>query len=490
MLRIAVAVLAVATLTSTAHAHQAVDPKILQMVPNDDDAVPDKSIDARIRRGRDLFLNETFKGNGRTCGTCHEPTNNFTIDPAFIATLPQSSPLFVAENNPNLRGLEDPQLLRQGLICENLDGFPNPPTLPSTTTCVFRNVPHTLALRTSTIPRADFPLVNATGWSGDGSPGEGSLFNFAVGAVVQHFPKDQQRRPGIDFKVPTKNQLTDLLMFQLSLGRQSDVSLDGDSGPELVFSDANAEIGKRLFVDGVPGRNGTVRSCAACHDEAGANDQNGANRQFNTGISRLPTSPTCTSNVAPGDGGFGATPVVTTIICNPGKTVVFRGDGTFNTPPIIEAADTSPFFHNGAISGPIENAVAFYTSDTFNASPSGNGNAFVLTQTQINQIGALLRALNSRENVKNSITVSTRASGESQPLGAKSLQEALSETVDALGVLNTAPVPLYSGTTIRPLLTSAAGLQQKAATQNGSARRSSIAAAIANLRQAQSQFTN
>ena len=38
-----------------------------------------------IERGRRLFMNETFNGNGRTCATCHPPTNNFTIDPAFIA---------------------------------------------------------------------------------------------------------------------------------------------------------------------------------------------------------------------------------------------------------------------------------------------------------------------------------------------------------------------------------------------------------------------
>ena len=26
---------------------------------------------ALIAKGRDLFFNETFNGNGRTCGTCH-----------------------------------------------------------------------------------------------------------------------------------------------------------------------------------------------------------------------------------------------------------------------------------------------------------------------------------------------------------------------------------------------------------------------------------
>jgi cytochrome c peroxidase len=55
-----------------------------------------------IEQGRQLFMNETFDGNGRTCATCHPPANNFTIDPEFIASLPDDDPLFVAEFNPAL----------------------------------------------------------------------------------------------------------------------------------------------------------------------------------------------------------------------------------------------------------------------------------------------------------------------------------------------------------------------------------------------------
>ena len=33
-----------------------------------------------IEQGRVLFFEETFNGNGRTCGTCHRLENNFTID--------------------------------------------------------------------------------------------------------------------------------------------------------------------------------------------------------------------------------------------------------------------------------------------------------------------------------------------------------------------------------------------------------------------------
>ena len=33
-----------------------------------------------VTQGEDIFFNETFDGNGRTCGTCHPATNNVTID--------------------------------------------------------------------------------------------------------------------------------------------------------------------------------------------------------------------------------------------------------------------------------------------------------------------------------------------------------------------------------------------------------------------------
>jgi hypothetical protein len=38
-----------------------------------------------VAQGRRLFLKDDFDGNGRTCGTCHVESNNFTIDPELIS---------------------------------------------------------------------------------------------------------------------------------------------------------------------------------------------------------------------------------------------------------------------------------------------------------------------------------------------------------------------------------------------------------------------
>ena len=159
------------------------------------------STPALIKEGRRLFKEEAFNGNGRTCETCHRENNNFTIDPVFIAKLPKNDPLFVAENNPDLKGLDDPVMLRKfGLILVNSDGFDKPGVLRST--------PHLLGLsQTTAIGVREFDniddtighLVHETGWSADGAPGDGSLRCFPAGAIKQHFTKSMNRLQALIF---------------------------------------------------------------------------------------------------------------------------------------------------------------------------------------------------------------------------------------------------------------------------------------------------
>jgi hypothetical protein len=203
--------------------------------------------DALVARGRNIFFNETFNGNGRTCGTCHPAENNFTLDPAFIVTLPNDNPLFVAEFNPDLKeNFENPRLMRDfGLIQENLDGFDD-----LENRFVMRGIPHTLGLRTSITS----PQGPRTGWSGDGAPGDGSLRSFAIGAVIQHFTKTLNRVPGTDFRLPTPEELDALEAFQLSLGRQEDLTLPlplkgtvPKRGQEIFFDNSLGKCNSRIF---------------------------------------------------------------------------------------------------------------------------------------------------------------------------------------------------------------------------------------------------
>jgi mono/diheme cytochrome c family protein len=374
---------------------------------------PDKPPDpqaALVAKGRDLFFNETFGGNGRTCGTCHREERSFTIDPAFIATLPQSDPLFVAEFNPALsRNFENPRLMRAfGLILENLDGFDD---LENRFT--MRGVPHVLGLRVSVAS----PQGPRTGWSGDGAPADGSLRAFATGAVIQHFPKTLDRVAGVDFRLPTEEELDALEAFQLSLGRQEDLALP------LALKGTVPKRGQEIFLDDRLGK------CNVCHRNAGANRAPGNNANFNTGIEDLPDQPAkLTGERVPRDDGFGR-----------------PGDNTFNTPPLVEAADTGPFFHNNAIET-IEGAVAFFNGQTFNNSPSGrflastdpNGVGIRLDGTQIVAVAAFLRVINALENIRQSIELLRTSEGlgfskhaEAQRL----LRRAASETKDSINVL-------------------------------------------------------
>jgi cytochrome c peroxidase len=367
-----------------------------------------------VAKGRELFFNETFNGNGRTCGTCHRAERNFTIDPAFIATLPPKDPLFVAEFNPDLKkNFENPKLMRQfGLILENLDGFDD-----LENKFVMRGVPHVLGLRTSTAS----PQGPRTGWSGDGAPGDGSVRSFATGAVIQHFTRTLNRVPGVDFRLPTDAELDALEAFQLSLGRRQDLALP------LALLGTVAKRGQEIFLDNRLGK------CNLCHVNAGATanfgNANIGNANFNTGVENLPDQPArLTGERVPADDGLGR-----------------PGDGTFNTPPLVEAADTGPFFHNNAVET-IEGAVAFYNGQAFNNSPSGKllaagdpqGVGIRLDATQLVAVAAFLRVLNTLENIRQSVELLEAGAAKSfsaRKEAAQLLNLAVSETGDGIRVL-------------------------------------------------------
>jgi len=328
--------------------------------------------------GANLFFRGTFGGNGRTCATCHRVDNNLTIDPTFIATLPPTDPLFVAEFDTDLKDLEKPtQMHRFGLILENVDGFDPDPR----TRFVLRSVPHTLSLATSVTrpPDGVTPPVDRTGWSGDGAPGPGALRDFMTGAIRQHYTKTLARVAGTDFVLASNTQLDQIDHFMRRIGRNNELTLTS-----VTMNDPGAELGRGKFL---------AVGCDVCHHNAGANANfgGGGNRNFNTGVesSRNPALA-----AFPHDGGFG-------II---GPTSGVFGDGTFNVPPLIEAADTGPFFHtatsivnaaahNVATATTIEEAIAFYTSPAFLNAPDGF--PINLMPTDIDNVGRFLRGVNA-----------------------------------------------------------------------------------------------
>ena len=410
---------------------------------------PTTALQLSIKRGRESFFNQTFNGNGRTCGTCHREDGNLTIDAEFIEDLPPNDPLFAAEFIPALaNNFENPVLMRKfGLILENPDGFDN---LPSK--FVMRGVPHTLALLQNTltpvaavpgatpnpdgsIPSQDGttkPPNERTGWGGDGAPGTGTLREFIIGAVVQHYPKTLNRQAPGDFRLPTTGELDDLEAFQKSLGRRADLDL---AAMQPKIRNEVARRGLVIFNSGgsVVGQpNEGAGKCFFCHLNAGASDFffPGANANFNTNVEGLPSQPAdlVPGQLNPQDVGFGRLGV--------SPTGGF-GTGLFNTPVLVEAADTGPFFHNNSIET-IEGAVDFYNSNAFNQAP-GFGAAIGgirLEATEVVAVAAFLRVINVLENERSARDLINRikiATSQSQAEELANL--AMSEIDDAIQVL-------------------------------------------------------
>ncbi|MGH8759383.1 MAG: hypothetical protein ACREVW_07700, partial [Burkholderiales bacterium] len=272
-----------------------------------------------------------------------------------------------------------------------------------------------LAQRTS----IDSPRGPRTGWSGDGAPGDGSLRSFAVGAVIQHFTKTLSRVAGVDFRLPSDDELDALEAFQLSLGRQRELQLP------LRLKGTVEKRGQAIFLDNALGK------CNICHFNAGANAVAGGanlgNANFNTGVENLPDQPAdLTGERVPPDDGFGR-----------------PGDGTFNTPPLVESADTGPFFHNNSIQT-IEGAVAFYDGESFNNSPSGrflasidpNGVGIELDGTQIVEIAAFLRVINALENIRSSIEFLEKSQDRGSEDAKALLERAAVDIADGVRVLS------------------------------------------------------
>ncbi|MBL8176105.1 MAG: hypothetical protein JNK48_15610 [Bryobacterales bacterium] len=388
---------------------------------------------ALVAAGRNIFLRERFNGNGRTCSSCHVESNNFTVDPAFLATLPASDPVFIHERNSDLKELENPDLLRKlGVFVANADGFDDPRNK-----FTLRPAPSLQGLALQSTPPepvlvADFTAIGAAadtperlGWSNDALP----LRDFAIGAIVQHMPKSLNRRAGTDFRLPTDEELDAMAAFQLSLGRSEEFDLT-----RLKLFNPQAIAGQKLYLDtgniGEPGH----KNCNACHFNGGGTGAfafnpdapgftpklDGLPRGFNvstgTNVNALPIA---LQLKLPRDGGFGAIPLPGGGFGNFGfiPDVGSFPVEEFTSNSIIEAADTAPYFHNHTVAT-LEESIAFYGSPAYQAVESiGDKIAGPVpvkisddpSDPEVQAIATFLRVLNALENIRSAVSATERA---------------------------------------------------------------------------------
>jgi cytochrome c peroxidase len=356
-------------------------------------------------QGQNLFFRETFNGNGRTCFTCHLPQDQFGLKPATISSLASDDPLFVNEFNVNTlvltgrsqpsdlrgtitgntgsakvlagtddhyliyggnnlsgtltdaagntgtfqsfivgnlngptasnnsaRGLEDPVEMRgaRGLVLENIDGFQ--------ALEVFRASPHLLNIA-HTAPY---------GLSGD-IP---DLDVFCEGAVRQHFPQSMARVVGVDFRLPTAQELQAMTAFMNSISNPS----DQDFSLARFVTTAAQKRGFNAFFD-------TQGKCFTCHSGpvlahsaatiAGFSIA-GMNDNFDTGVANRAIN---------GPGGDN-------LPTEPAGLQTGHSTRRFNTPTLFGIKLTAPFFHDGS-AATLTEAVQFYDTREFLNSPAG-----------------------------------------------------------------------------------------------------------------------
>jgi hypothetical protein len=242
----------------------------------------------------------------------------------------------------------------------------------------------------------------------------------------------------------------------------------------------------------VDSQSGTVQAgkCALCHFNAGANispsvfgnfvaqfgfpKDLAGNNVFSTNTNSLSVDAAAAApGVAGHDAGFGVLPMglgdcLTGSMDISGPFPVFNPDPPgnepggfgghgvapfiipnlcmeqFNTPPLIEAADTPPFFHNNG-ANTIEDAVAFYNSAAFNNDPiirlfvsslDSGKLGIQLNTDSVAAVASFLRVLNALENLRQSTEFDQAALSASDPDAANQLvSRALDELNDAQQVL-------------------------------------------------------
>ena len=218
----------------------------------------------------------------------------------------------------------------------------------------------------------------------------------------------------------------------LSLGRGVADELELGNFIGVTFRSPLAEEGRSLFNREESG------PCALCHNNGTALNGDQLNGMFDIGVQRRRNTPAHRLDPdLPPDGGFGP--------CAPGAPVPRAGcgDGRFNTPSLIEAADTIPSFHDNS-AATIEDAVRFYTTPTFLNSTEGQTLNIRLTSSDIIAIAALLRTLNAIENIRSSNAFVTLALGQTTAAARPLLALAIADTSDAITVLTSGPQRLYA----------------------------------------------
>jgi cytochrome c peroxidase len=292
---------------------------------------PANSRKAAFEMGSDVFFHETFGGNGRTCSTCHDPRNEFTISPELVRgryELDPDHPLFRAIDSDDGRGHDYTTLLDHALFRVTIPLHPNVSLLDAPgqrSITVWRGVP-------------SIANVDLTGpYQVDGRAA--TLQDQARGAIAGHMQPTRK---------PTAKELDALAAFEdeffypLRLRALADPSdpLPVAPGSTMPVSSPAAVRGKASF----------DLHCRRCHggELADRPSDPAASHFANAFVSDANTLnlPIYRLLFRQPDGSF-----VETVSPDPGRAAL-TGDlddlNLFDTPSLRGLKHTAPYFHDNS----------------------------------------------------------------------------------------------------------------------------------------------
>jgi cytochrome c peroxidase len=305
-----------------------------------------------LKEGRRLFNHETFGGNGRTCKTCHSPSNGtLTLDQiADRFAEDPTGPLFRGDGTDDGAGTGTSRIRADGTIL-----IPLP--LPSGVIALDDPTAATVTLRRGIPSTINTPGLDPVLMYDGRAP---NLVEQARGAITDHAENTIE---------PTEDQLEAIALFQQNTDHFYSSQALRDfafGGPPPVLPEGNTESERRgrRFFDDVPLDPPSTRGmCAICHSGPMLNTSNGFNP--------LPVPPffvpagTRFQSILSGEFLPNGDPFRAYLITGTGEVVVssdpghalttgdFRGFpfgnlGEFKIPTLWNVKNTAPYFHNNA----------------------------------------------------------------------------------------------------------------------------------------------
>ena len=200
---------------------------------------------AGFEDGGRLFFEETFRGNGRACVTCHEPVNEFTISPALVQSRfsqDPTHPLFRPIDSNDGEGRDYTNLLTHAVVRVHIALHPN-------VTMVDNPAQRSIAVWRGTPSIANVALTAP--YLQDGRAA--SLQEQAAGAIMDHMePGRSPRRHELDAMAHFQEEI----FYPLRMRALLDETLDAPRGFSVPVSSPAAQRGQALF----------EQNCSRCHE--------------------------------------------------------------------------------------------------------------------------------------------------------------------------------------------------------------------------------